>query len=462
MLGAPAPHSTDRRLAWEQLRGHDWVAVAAIAGRDANARTWIVPTLRAWNEQHPIGRSIAWESAMEAALRIFSLVAVGGLAGPHPLYARMIFEHAEFVSHRLSAHSSANNHLIIELAALVLAWRVSDLPRQHSETLGRLEVAIAAQLFADGVHVEMATHYHAFVLEALAIVAACERWFGAAHRWLDTTIAAMSDYLAAIRCGDGSLLQQGDDDGGRVVPGFALPAGSAETRSRHFAASGQIVLRSPRVHAALDAGPFGFGSLAAHAHCDALALYLAIDGAPLLVDRGTYRYTDDHGMRDRLRGTAAHSTLQVGALEQADVRGPFLWGRRPTVVVERADLGDRDVVIASHDGFAPAIHRRRLVRDGDALLVVDRADTAYPLTARFHLPPGIEAAIDGQVVRTPRGWFEVTGTPTLTTTPHSPRYDVLESAITIEVRGQRELACVIGPGSYDPVIARALLAARED
>jgi hypothetical protein len=187
-------------------------------------------------------------------------------------------------------------------------------------------------------------------------------------------------------------------------------------------------------------------------------LYLAIDGVPLLVDRGTYRYTDDGGMRDRLRATAAHNTLQVGRLEQAEIRGPFLWGRRPRVELERVELADRDHVIASHDGFAPAIHRRSIVREADMLLVVDTADTALPLTARFHLPPGVDATIAGQVITTERGWFEVSGMPALVTTPHSPRYDVLESALTLEVRGHGELSCVIGAGTYDPVIARALRA----
>ncbi len=192
-------------------------------------------------------------------------------------------------------------------------------------------------MFGDGVHAEMATHYHAFVLEALALVAACERAFGTSHGWLDSTIAAMSEYLASVTCMDGSLLQQGDDDGGRIVPGFVIPRAATPARSHWFEASGQVVLRSARLHAAFDAGPFGYGPLAAHAHCDALAVNVACDGLPFLVDRGTYRYTDDRGMRDRLRATAAHNTAQVGALEQAEIRGPFLWGRRPSVVLERIE-----------------------------------------------------------------------------------------------------------------------------
>jgi uncharacterized heparinase superfamily protein len=461
MAGTPAPLSTDRRLAWEQLRGHDWVAVAAVAAHDATYRAWLVPALRAWDESHPFGSpGIAWESAMEAAIRIFSLVTVGGLTGPHPLYERMIFQHADFVARRLSSHSSANNHLIVELAALVVAWRVTELPVQHRDALDRLERAVATQVFADGVHAEMATHYHAFVLEALALVAACERAFAASHHWLDRTVVAMNEYLSAVTCGDGSLLQQGDDDGGRIVPGVALPMVAQAPRSRWFADSGQVVLRSSRLHAVCDAGPFGFGSLAAHAHCDALSLYLAIDGVPLLVDRGTYRYSDDRGMRDQLRATAAHNTAQVGTQEQADVRGPFLWGRKPRVVLERVELGERDHVVASHDGFAPATHRRELVRSGDALLVVDRVDTALPLTVRFHLPPGLDAEVRGQVITTSHGWFEVTGTPRLVTVPHSSHYDSLETATTLEVHGSVEIACVIGAGTYDPATARALLAER--
>jgi len=457
-----APRSTDRRLAWEQLRGHDWVAVAAVAADEEQYRTWLVPALRAWDERHPFGsHGLAWESAMEAAIRIFSLVTAAGLAKPaSPLYERMIFQHADFVVRRLSRHSSANNHLIVELAALVVAWRVTELPVQHRDALVQLERAVAAQVFPDGVHAEMATHYHAFVLEALALVATCERAFATSHPWLDSTIAAMSEYLAAVTCGAGSLLQHGDDDGGRIVPGFSLPAAAPSAQSRWFDKSGQVVLRSARLHAAFDAGPFGFGTLAAHAHCDALALYLAIDGQPLLVDRGTYRYSDDGGMRDRLRATAAHNTAQVGTQEQADARGPFLWRRKPRVVLERVELGERDVVVASHDGFAPATHRRELVRSGDALLVVDRADTALPLTVRFHFPPGVDAVVQGQVITTPWGWFEVTGKPELVTVPHSSHYDSLETATTLEVRGSVEVACVIGAGAYDPLIARAMLAER--
>jgi hypothetical protein len=444
----------DPRLAWELERGHDWVAVAAVADRDPRFRAWLDETL-AVALPHP-------ESPMEAAIRIHSLVATASLTRPGPpaACATMIFEHARFVEGHLSAYSSANNHLVVELSALVVAARVLDDSARHVAALQQLATACADQIFEDGVHAEMATHYHAFVLEALAIVAYVEAAYGTHYAWLDRTIAAMSEYLAAITTNHGALLQQGDDDGGRIIPGFAIPVAAAEPISRTFSSSGQIVLRSPRLHVAFDAGPFGFGTLAAHAHCDCLAIYVACDGEPLLVDRGTHLYTGSS--RDVLRATAAHNTVQVTKQEQAEPAGPFLWRKHPKVVLERCDLGDADIVVASHDGFAPATHRRTLLRFGDVLLVVDRADTALPITAHYHFAPGLELAQTDNILVASLGWCAViAGDVATMRTVHSSQYGALDTAVTLAVTGTVELSCVIAPGVYDPdVVVRILAEAR--
>lgn len=412
----------DRRLEYELARGHDWVAMAG-------DRAWLDRELARWRRANPIG-SRTWRSAMEVAIRIFSLAFARGPAA-------MIHEHAAYVADHLSAYSSANNHLIVELAGLVVADRVLG---RHVDT-SALQAAVAAQVGPDGVHREMATHYHAFVLEALGLVSYVERWYGHEHAWLERRIAGMATYLAAV-----GELGHGDDDGGRIVPALAIPAAPAPTTSTLFADSGQVVLRAGRVHATFDAGPFGFGTLHAHAHCDALALNVAFDGRPFLVDRGTYRYAGDRGLRDELRGTAAHNTLQVGTLEQATIAGPFLWRRVPRVVLEVCELGSTDHVVGSHDGFAPARHTRTIDRDGDQLRVVDRATTTLPVTTRFHFPPGLDVELAGARAVTERGVIEIeAGVPSLTTVPHSSRYGLLERATTLEVRGTEELSVTISP-----------------
>ncbi|HET9627011.1 MAG TPA: heparinase II/III-family protein, partial [Kofleriaceae bacterium] len=227
-------------------------------------------------------------------------------------------------------------------------------------------------------------------------------------------------------------------------------------------AAGQVVLRGPRVHATFDAGPFGFGTLAAHAHCDALALHVALDDRPLLVERGTYRYNGDRAARDRFRATAAHNTLQIGAREQGDIAGPFLWSRQPVVTLEHCALtAARDVVRASHDGFAPARHVRTVVRLGDTLAVIDEVrdpPAGEPIVARWHLAPGLAPAIEGDATRVAGValWFATDDarplTPRAITTAHSARYLAREPACTLEVTlpdPRRRLVTVIGGDTRD-------------
>ena len=93
-----------------------------------------------------------------------------GTAGALPTLAEAIYEHAVVVANHRSYFSSANNHLIVELSALIVAALTlgGDLARLHAPALARLTKELDRQILPDGVDAEMATHYHVFVLEALA------------------------------------------------------------------------------------------------------------------------------------------------------------------------------------------------------------------------------------------------------------------------------------------------------
>jgi len=455
-----APDDFDPRTTWELNRGHGWVVLARAyaATRDARFRDRLVGELRSWQRDNPVGVGINWVSAMEAAIRIHAIAWIAALvrgdrdAAAWRLLADLLFQHAVFVARNLSRFSSANNHLIVELTGVAVAGRVLGVPRWCDRALRALDREAVRQTFRDGVNVEMATHYHMFVLEALLLVAWLERAYGRRTPVLDEVIARMASYLEAITLRSGTVLHQGDNDDGKLLPLFAdrhaeqllcaaaalataLPRGPASSspgdgawllcdgapplrvgepaRSRSFDDAGQVVLHGARLHAVLDAGPFGFGTLAAHAHCDTLAVTLAFDDRPLLVDRGTYRYNGDLDARRHYRSTAAHNTVQLGAREQGQAAGPFLWSRKPVAAIERCELDAGvampDVVRASHDGFAPARHRRTLVRVGDTLVVIDEIEGARieePVVARWHLAPGLVAADVGRgfvTIRDPDG-----------------------------------------------------------
>jgi uncharacterized heparinase superfamily protein len=205
-----------------------------------------------------------------------------------------------------------------------------------------------------------------------------------------------------------------------------------------------VVLRCARLHASLDVGPFGFGSLAAHAHCDALSIALAVDGRRLLVDRGTYRYNGDLRERDRYRLTAAHNTAQIGSLEQASPSGPFLWSRRPSLTVHRCDLTARGAIVqASHDGFPGWSHRRTLLHQHGLLVIIDEVRGARVpdrVISRCHFAPELDVvALSRSSFRAGQGgaplaWLASNASAArVTASPHSDTYAGSTSAPTVEL-----------------------------
>jgi hypothetical protein len=492
-----APAHLDPRLTWELNRGHEWVVLARVyaSTREPRFLEQLARDLASWRKANPLGFGINWNSAMEAGIRVHSLVwCAGFLRGTAtdllPELATAIYEHTTFVAEHRSYFSSANNHAIVELSAMIVAALTlgGTLQSLHEPALARLTSELDRQVFADGVSAEIATHYHAFVLESLVLVAYLQRAHGMPSPGLEAVIQRMADYLRAIRCDDGSLLQQGDNDDGCILAflrtqhaeqllcaaaalgarprrpdpeppspcegAFWLTGGATPVRieapparSRRFVDSGQVVLRSPRLLASFDAGPFGFGRLAAHAHCDALSIMLAVDGRRILVDRGTYIYDGDLRERERYRAIAAHNTAQIGSLEQATPAGPFLWSRQPTLAVHRCDLTEEgDIVQASHDGFSGWSHRRTLVHRHGVLVIIDEfqgARSPDQVISRYHFAPelGIVALSRSRFRvehgKSPRAWLlSNAGSADVISTPHSDTYASSTPALTIELRGR--------------------------
>jgi uncharacterized heparinase superfamily protein len=175
-----------------------------------------------------------------------------------------------------------------------------------------------------------------------------------------------------------------------------------------------VILRShpkdgPEIWCRCDGGPHGFLSIAAHAHADALSLEVRHDGIDILADPGTYCYHGEPAWREWFRSTAAHNTVELGGVNQAESGGPFLWNTHPRTVTLGFDIGDQAIQTwtAEHDGYVrlhtPTRHRRATTLDSAArrLTVVDTFDAApaVPLRLSWHLGPDIEVDLDGNRAR---------------------------------------------------------------
>jgi hypothetical protein len=434
--------AVDVKPAWElgRLQHLQVLALAAALG-DEDARDAVISDLRSWLAADRPGRGIAWAAGVEVACRTVSLLVIAALIevpeALRPAIWRTLDAHGRWLERYPSLYSSANNHRVAELGALAaLGALAPQLPRAAAwRDIGRHGLAdlLPAQIAPDGVGTEQSPSYQAWTMEWCLVArrALGDAW---AAPDADRLLLAGADFLGSLVDRDGNAPAIGDDDGtvvlrqrlapDRVVlsiagataaglgrpdlvpapwrpdlravllglPTALPPACGAIARARSRTFEGYTVLAARRAgHERLvvvDHGPLGFPTLAAHGHADALSVWVHVDGRPLVVDGGTWRYTGAPDWRAWLRGTAAHPTVEIDGRDQSLQRGSFAWhtranARREAVRLERQG-GE---VVASHDGYRRlgVVHRRIVRLEGEELVVDDElAPCGGGRPARMH------------------------------------------------------------------------------
>jgi hypothetical protein len=471
----------DIKHLWELNRHLQLVrlAQAALLSAEPVYLRNLAAQLRGWLDQCPPLTGPNWTSALEMGIRLvnWSLLwqllggdasALFGGDGGRRLRAdwlHSIHAHCSYIQRHLSRHSSANNHLIGELAGLYLAaltwpcWNESQ--RWRALAQGELARQAGLQYWRDGVNREQAFAYHVFSAEFLFVAGLAGHASGQPfpRPYWDSLWRALR-FLRSVRDAGGNLPMVGDGDDGVV---FRLGAG-AEDRAAQLLALGDAVFKGEPAAAAgvrwllhalpgprpglrgagpdtawafpdggyllfgarfgarreikgmLDCGPLGYLGIAAHGHADALALTLSLGGEPCLVDPGTYSYWQERKWRDYFRGTSAHNTVRVDGLDQSVSGGRFMWLRKAVAVIERMpdSPGDFDFR-GSHDGYLrladPVLHRRSVRFDAAAATLVVRDELAankpHRLEQFWHFAPGLELLLGSNGLRVRGQAFEM-------------------------------------------------------
>ncbi|MBJ3783123.1 heparinase II/III family protein [Devosia sediminis] len=450
----------DIKYVWEINRLQFLPPIAARAraeGDDAAAR-YCIDTILDWAEANPPFLGVNWASGIELALRAISILLTLSLVGPDRLapderlrIGALLNAHAVWLMRYPSLFSSANNHLVAEAAGLyILGALVPSLPgADRYRAYGRQVLVEEAgrQILADGVGAEQTPTYTAFTLELYAFALVAARAAGEDFPdQVRTQLGKAVDFLRWVTDGKGNQPRFGDDDEGRVAISLAGPerhyvasvmsgvaalsarpdsappmapphlrdlflgkatAGSQPPQGlRSFDDGGYSVFRAQlagrETMLAFDHGPLGYLSIAAHGHADALAIWLHVDGQPVIVDAGTYLYHSGGAERDRFRGTAAHNTLEINGTNQSTIVGAFNWSHKARAW-RLPEAGEELAVAARHDGYSRpfgVVHERRVAQAPGGFTVTD--SLAGPLTAvadtvlRLYLDPSITAQRDAE------------------------------------------------------------------
>ncbi|MEP9415048.1 alginate lyase family protein [Gordonia sp. VNQ95] len=451
----------DVKWIWElnRLQHLPWLAQAwLITGDDVYANAAFAQ-LDSWIAQNPPGTGIAWRGGFEAGVRAISVaIALQGLR-ESPQFtedrfvaaAGILAASAQRCWAGRSLFSSANNHLIGEMAGLAtVALILPDLPdaqRWERNAVRTLITHANRQILPDGSGAEQAVGYQIFTAELLLVVArlialrdgtappALTDAIGRSTRFLAATVGTgdpaprygdddegfalrldaeptrtVRSHLAIVgrALGDRTLTRRGTESltGAWLADPHAPHSETTVPDSFHAPDAGLVVLRSGRRRLTMDVGPLGFLSIAAHGHADALSITLADDGREIITDPGAGSYYGTPQRRTVHRGTRVHATVTVDGADQSVIGGPFLWNDHAAVRIRSVDL-EAGIVDAEHDGYQrlsqPVTHRRWLIAapDRPEIVVVDlltgtgshRATVSWPLAPSIHADT--VAATDG-------------------------------------------------------------------
>jgi hypothetical protein len=411
------PHG-DVRINWE-LNRLQFLPAMAVADENLAHRV-----LADWLAKNLYLAGPAYIASMEVALRwlsIYRAVCLFKTPIEGSLQKDLVglaVASGRYIERRLSTHSSAGNHLIVE--AVGLFWlgcaleNVALGSRWKEKGCKILFEQVLKQINEDGTNQEQTFWYLGFVLDAFFHYLLLEEK-GAIPADVRKRIVKALEFVVDMISPDGSFPDYGDRDDGFVFrvdddysespfPGL-LSIGAylfsrlewhrtTERSSKAVAFwSGTPVVEAPscsgRISQRPEAPPslatyaeggmtlvswdkckvlfrhsrLGLGNTGGHGHADALSIIFSWHNVPVLIDLGSGQYNGDQAVRNYFRSTIAHNTVEVNGRDQARIVGPFLWDIPYEAELLGTGITPHLFVEARHNGYEKQfgiVHTRRL------------------------------------------------------------------------------------------------------
>ncbi len=348
---------------------------------------------------------------------------------------RSLYLQAEWLSRHLETHLLAN-HFLENGAALTFVGSCFEGPvgeRWQRMGLKILREQIPEQILPDGMHFERSSMYHSRMVYLFLLLA--QTGNAEVQAWVSEPLGRMLRALRALCHPDGQIALFNDSAFGIYnTPAELLAVGEAFLKdSKAVSADSLAAVKSgawalaeagyyggrssEKNYLICDAGVIGPDYNPGHAHGDLFSFELTLRGQRVVVDAGVFDY-EMGAMRQYVRSTAAHNTVELEGQDQCEFWGGFRVARRarPHHVVW-TPCRDGFRLEAWHDGYErlPGCPRHRRVfnwQHSGQLEVMEAVEGqgASRAVSRVHLHPDCRVEkLDGleAQVKFPGGQFRL-------------------------------------------------------
>ena len=413
--------------------------------------------MREWIERHlPTKRSVGWKP-YPTSIRVVNWLKFISRGSNCPSdVAQSLSLQGTNLERQIEYHI-LGNHLFANGKALWFLGVTLERPRWIEIGKDIVLSQLPEQFLPDGGHFELSPMYHCLAVEDLLdlinlsrsqndtdsnllLRETAERALG----WMEGLIDASSrfpllnDAAYGIAPAYRQLLEYAERCTAKPLSHSFSTRMDGGWNSRNF--SGYRVIRNDDFRIIFDTALLGPDYLPGHAHCDMLSILLEFRGESVLADTGVYEYAETAD-RTYSRSTAAHNTVSLDGLEQADIWKSFRVGKRghPSEVRETSCETS-----CEHDGFSMQRrglrHRRTLRLLANGIEVFDEVSgpAAHRFQAYFHFEPGLSL----QEIR-PNEFLATNGlvcsvsggAATRTTTAYYPEFGLIQARECLVVSG---------------------------
>jgi len=363
-----------------------------------------------WIDKNPWGIGTGWDP-YPISVRVINWIKYSFQGFELPKRAKLsLWNQLRWLENRPEYHL-LGNHLFVNAKALFYGaafFKLNEDSKIYKTALKILREELDEQFLNDGGHFELSPMYHALAMEDLLDLLNIAKYLPPSfpdEKIQQKLLKGMS-WLQSFTYQNGELAHFNDCANG-IAPTFqelkdycgalkiSLELEESPNQVEYYADSGFLIKRDEFWHLISDVGEVGPTYLPGHAHADTLSFELAVKNIRLVVNSGTSIYGTSTE-RNRQRGTAAHSTIEVNQLNSSQVWSGFRVAKRATPF--NINFLDYDNVCefgASHDGYVKqglnVIHKRGWHCSDNQLEIVDELEGQNAqAVARFFIHPNVQ------------------------------------------------------------------------